>query len=130
MHFVLVVAFGVMAYRIASAIRREAAIFTEFKQPMTLRWVVLLFPLGPLVLLTAATRFPFALAFVAAGCCYVPALLIARRQSRAFETAGTDRVKGAQAAISEAIGMGLAGLAYVAAVFVITLAGEVVAPRA
>jgi uncharacterized membrane protein len=109
--------FAVMAYRIAQSVRREAHILAEFKQPQTLGLLVLLFPLGPLVLLVGSLLTPFPVAHIAAVFCYLPALIGARRQARALETAGTDRVQRAQTAISQAFGTALVGLGYVAVVF-------------
>ena len=109
--------FSVMSYRIAWAVRHEASILGEFKQSQSLAVLVLLYPLGPIVLLVGSVLTPFPIAYLVAVSCYVPALLTARRQSLALETAGTDRVRNAQAAISQAFGIALTGVCYVAVVF-------------
>ena len=106
--------FSVMSYRIFRAVQHEAPILGEFKQPQTLTILVLLYPLGPIVLLAGSVLMPFPVAHLAAASCYVPAFLAARRQTLALETAGTDRVRNAQAAISQAFGIALAGICYVA----------------
>lgn len=118
----LMIFFCVMTYRIATAIYRESKIFQEFKQPRTLALAVMFFPFGPLVLLAGATRLPFPIAFIGAAVCYIPALFIARRLGLAFEKAGTDRVKAAQAVVSQAYGTALAGLIYVAFILVFAVA--------
>ena len=119
---VLLIIFCLMAYRIATAIQRESPIFREFNQPKTLSLVVMLFPLGPIVLLVGASRLTYPLAFIGAAACYIPALLIARRVGRVFEMAGTDRVKNAQVAITQAFGTALVGLIYVAVLLIFTFA--------
>jgi len=82
----------------------------------------MLFPLGPVVLLVGATRLPFPLTFIGAAACYVPALLIARRLGHAFEKSGTDRVKKAQAATSQAFGTALVGLIYTVLLYIFVIA--------
>ena len=117
----LLIVFCVMAYRIAMAINRESPIFHELRQPRTLALVVMFFPLGQVMLIVGAARLPFPLAFIGAAACYLPALLIARRVGHAFDKSGTDRVKKAQAATSQAFGVALAGLIYTAVVFIISI---------
>lgn len=115
----LVIVFGIMSYRVAAAVRREARVLNEFKQTTNLAWLVLLFPLGPLVLLAGAARLPFPVAFLVAAACYVPALLLARRQNHVLEAARTDRVRRARTATSQVVVLGFAGLAYVAVALII-----------
>ena len=88
-----------MTYRIVASVKREAAIFAEFKQSKALAYGALLFPLG--------TR-------VGAG----------SSSHRRFDVAGTDRVKAANSAAWEAFGTAITGLAYaaIALVFVVGLA--------
>ena len=118
----LLVVFVVMAYRITTGIHRESAVLQEFKQSRALIFLVLLFPLGPLIIFFGMSRLPFPFAFLAAAACYVPALVVARRSGRELETAGTDRVQRAQTLMSQAFGTALAGLVYVGAVFTIIAA--------
>lgn len=118
----LLIYFFVMTYRVVAAIHRESKIFQEFKQPRTLALAVMFFPLGPIVMLAGAARLPFPLAFVGAAACYIPALLIAHKAGQVLEKSGTDRVKSAQSAISQAFGTALVGLGYVAFVLVFTIA--------
>jgi hypothetical protein len=114
--------FCVMAVRIARAVFRESAIFREFNQSRVLGAVVLLYPLGPLVAMVGAWRLGAVLAFTLAAACYFPGLLVARRLSHALERAGTDRVRGARSAASEAFGTAIVGFLYVAVLFVLTFA--------
>lgn len=102
-----------MSYRIVRALRHEAPILAEFKQPQTLTILVLLYPLGPIVPLIGSGLAPFPIAYLVATSCYVPALLVAKRQTHALDTVGTDRVQNAQAAFSQAFGIALAGVCYV-----------------
>jgi hypothetical protein len=117
----LLILFCVMAYRIAAAIRRESAIFLEFQQSRVLGATALLFPLGPVTMFFLSARIPL-LALIVCVACYLPSLFIARRIGGAFESAGTDRVRGARAAVSQAFGTSLVGLIYTATVFTIMFA--------
>jgi hypothetical protein len=112
----LLVFFGVMAYRIVSAVRREAPIFLEFRQSKALAMTALLFPLGPIATILLIARSPI-LAFTAGLACYLPSLFIARRITSALERAGTDRVQQAKAAASQAFGTALVGVIYAVGVF-------------
>ena len=116
---VLIAFFGVMAWRISTAIRRESHIFAEFNQPRSLAFLVLLFPLGPLVLFFAALL-PL-LAWPLAAACFVPALVVSRQRIYVFERAGTDRVRAARTASSHAFGTSILGLSYIAIHVVLTL---------
>jgi hypothetical protein len=111
----------VMTFRVMSASSREAAIFREFKQPRWIAPLSLLFPVAPLVMLFCLSRLGVILAAALAALCLVPALVVARRNIRAFERSGTDRVNGAIGAASQAITAAIAGLVYVAAVSILVL---------
>ena len=111
--------FCVMAVRIAAAVSRESPIFREFNQSTALQVLVFLFPFGPLVLMVDPQRFGWLPPYILASGCYIPALLVANRVTRALERAGTDRVKQALTAASQAFGTALIGLIYVAGVFAI-----------
>lgn len=118
--------FSVMAYRTVRAVRREASIFAEFGLPRTLVPLALLLPLGVPVMLVTMFLIPFPWPQVAALCCYLPTLVVARQQLRALETAGTDRVQGAQVAITGAFGASLAGLVYVVVAFAFAYGAQAV----
>jgi hypothetical protein len=122
--------FGIMALRISKVIRAEARVLAEFGQSRALATLVWLFPLGPYVALFGSFYTPFPVAFIAAAGCYLPALLVARRQSQALETSGTDRVRVARAAITEAFGTALAGVIFLAVGFAFTYGAKAVAPSA
>ena len=80
---VLLVFFGVMAYRVFSAVRREAHVLVEFNQSRALGATALLFPLGPIATLLLVGRSPI-LALVAGLACYIPSMVIARRMMRSL----------------------------------------------
>lgn len=113
----LLVFFVTMAYRVYIGVKREAGILREFGHTTTLARVAMLFPLGPVILLVGPSRFAFPIAYILAAGCYLPALLIARRNGRTLELTGTDRVQRAQAVVSQAMVSSLVGLAYVSATF-------------
>ena len=111
------VLFAWLAYRVVTSVRRESAIFVEFGQTTAVAYTALLFPLGPLLMLLVGIRAPIP-AIVLCAACYVPSLVLARRASARFERAGTDRVRNASAAVSEAFGAAIAGLVYAALILV------------
>jgi hypothetical protein len=113
---VALVIFAGIAYRTFTAVRRESAIFAEFNQSTALGYTALLFPLGPIAMLAIGIRAPV-IAIPICAACYVPSLVLARRLTARFDRAGTDRVKGANAAEWEAFGAAIAGLAYAALAF-------------
>jgi hypothetical protein len=112
--FALFILFCVMAYRVASGVKREASILREFGQSKVLGMTAFFLPLGPLALIFGKFWLVPIVAFLIALACYVPTFAIARRQGRVLEKAGTDRVQKAQSVISQAFGTALVGLIYVA----------------
>jgi len=109
--------FAGMTYRIVGTVRRESAIFAEFKQSTAVGYSALLFPLGPVIMLFVGARAPL-IAIILCAACYAPGLVLARRATSGFDRAGTDRVQAASGAASQAFGTAIAGLAYTAAVLV------------
>ena len=124
----LLIFFGGMAFRISKMLRDEAITLEIHDLSRTLQVRVFLFPVGPSALLYGAFYAPLALAAVGALLCYVPVLLIARRQSSKLQTAGTDRVAKAESAISEEFCVALVGVIFVVAVVAITWGAKCVAP--
>ena len=123
LHIILFVVFGVMAVRIARTVQAESAIFREFRQSRSIAALVFLFPLGPLVFMLGTYRLGWLIAVVLAAACYVPGLMVARGCVAAFERAGTDRVRPARNAVSQAFGTALAGLLYTGVLLVFFIAG-------
>jgi hypothetical protein len=115
----LFIVFVVMTVRIVRVVLAESAIFREFNQSRSIGFFVLLFPLGPLVLLLATFRLGWLVAIVLATACYVPGLVVSSKRIAAFDRAGTDRVHPAKKAVSQAFGTALVGLLYVAVVLVL-----------
>lgn len=111
--FIALVFFIVMPSRILVAVRREAGILQEFGRTNSLAYLALLFPLGPIILWSGPFWTALPIAYCLAAACFVPALIAARRCTRALEVAGTDRVQPAQAAVWQTTGTALLGLAYV-----------------
>ena len=107
------IVFAGIAYRTVIAVRRESAILGEFNQSTALAYTSLLFPLGPVVMLLVGLKAPV-IASIFCTACYIPSLVLARRLTVAFDRAGTDRVKKANAVAWEAFGAAIAGLVYAA----------------
>ena len=122
--FVLLVFFGVMAARIARLVWREAAIYREFKQSRSLGYLVLLFPFGPILALTTTFRLGWLVALVLVLGCYLPGFIAARRHLSFFERAGTDRIKSAESAASQAYGTAIVGFIYTGLLLAFTLAAS------
>lgn len=121
---VLLVFFGVMAARIARLVWREAAIYREFNQSLSLGYLVLLFPLGPILALTTMLRLGWLVALVLVLACYLPGFIAARRHLSFFERAGTDRVKSAESAASQAYGTAVVGFIYTSLLLIFTRAAS------
>lgn len=115
------IVFATMAYRIAVTVRRESAILREFGQAKSLAFLALLFPLGPFIYLVSVYRLGWIIAVVAAAACYVPSLIVAKRQLHVFDRAGTDRVRAAQSAATQALGTAIGGLVYTGVLLAFTL---------
>src|SRR5438046_8730341 len=98
----LLIFFGGMALRISKALRDEAITLEVHEVSRTLHVLVFLFPVGPSILFYGSFYAPLALSAFTASLCYVPVLVIARRQARKLQTAGTDSVAKAENATSEA----------------------------
>ena len=119
---VFLIVFVVLTHQVASAVRRESDIFLEFKQSRLLAVAALLFPFGPFVwFIIPRLGMPFWVGSVGMFLCYVPAIVLARRASNAFDTAGTDRVKRAQEATSKAKLAALLGFIYMAIISIYTI---------
>jgi hypothetical protein len=114
------VIFAGMTYRIVATVKRESAVFSEFGQSTGVGYSSLLFPLGPVVLLLIGTRAPL-IGMLLCVACYVPGLVLGRRATAAFDTAGTDRVKNANGAAWETLGTAIAGLVYAAVNLVLVI---------
>lgn len=112
----------VIAISASKAIRTQSVIFAEFEQSNVLAFMVFLFPAGPLIMIFGAAIFPAIVVFILAAICYIPALLIARRQKSAFQMAWTDRVRASREALTGVISVAFIGLIYLSVVAVLTLA--------
>lgn len=122
MDIVFFVGFIIVAIRVAASVRAESAIFDEFALDKSLALLVLLFPIGPIALLTLPHRVGWLPAAVVAAACYIPALVNSRELVAAFDCSGTDRTEPALKSAHEAFGAALVGILYVG-IFVIMSAG-------
>lgn len=119
---IIFVTFSVMAFRIAKSVRNESAIFIEFEQPKIIGWLVLLFPLGPIVYLTLLYRVGWLPSLLLMTICYLPSFLVSKKCISVFDCAGTDGVDKAKDAAMQAYGTSIAGLVYTAVILVINIA--------
>ncbi|MBD8872234.1 hypothetical protein [Rhodanobacter sp. DHB23] len=110
----LILVLSVLTIRGFAALRRESVVRREFGQSSLLDVLVLLYPLGPLVLLLGPRFIPAALVFLCAALLYVVPIFVASKQRNALECAGTDRVSSALEATSSATLGAIVGIIYVA----------------
>lgn len=110
---VLLIFFIVMTFRVVQGVTKEASIFNEFNQSKKLVILSLLFPVGPILLLTLTHRLGWLPSVVLASCCYLPSLLISRKQGEAFQRSGTDRTKKAEGITDQAFLASMVGLIYI-----------------
>src|SRR5947207_10548123 len=115
LELVVLFVFAVVSFRLAKSISRDSPIRKEFGVSNSLPFAVALFPIGAaLVLIAQAVG--GSLLYVAAAALYAPAFVLARRQERVLEVAGTDRVNGARRTIAQVFASALCGLIYIAVV--------------
>ncbi|AKJ27120.1 hypothetical protein [Caldimonas brevitalea] len=119
--FVLVVV-SVAAVRSAIVLRKSRLLFIEFKCPQVVASLVLLFPLGPLVMLIVSWLIGLLPAATLAVMCFIPGLVAIRRARRVFDRSGTDRTRSVQDALAVASITGIGGIAYIVCSVIITLA--------
>lgn len=115
----ILITFLVIAFRASNALRKNSHIFYEYKLITSLPVLVFLYPVGPLLLLAGNLLHAFYL-YPLAIFCYIPQLIIARRNSLILETAGTDRVDDAKSALTLTTLGALAGLLYLLAAMILS----------
>jgi len=111
----------VLTIRGFSALRHESIVRREFGQSGLLDVLVLLYPLGPLVLLIGPRFVPAVFVFFCAALLYAVPIFVASKQRNALECAGTDRVGNALEATSSATLGAIVGIIYVALVAIFVL---------
>jgi len=117
----LILVLLVLTIRGFSALRRESIVRREFGQSGLLDVLVLLYPLGPLVLLIGPRFVPAVFVFFCAALLYAVPIFVASKQRNALECAGTDRVGNALEATSSATLGAIVGIIYVALVAIFVL---------
>jgi hypothetical protein len=111
----LFVVIAVGAARAARTLRGHKALFDEFGVSKAAVPLLLLFPLGPLVLLVMSREIGLIPGAVIAVACFVPGLVTINRARDRFERSGTDRTKPVHDALGVGFIVGIGGLAYVIA---------------
>tara|TARA_B100001063_G_C16240672_1_gene300636 strand:+ start:82 stop:444 length:363 start_codon:yes stop_codon:yes gene_type:complete len=91
----------VISVQVIKGILRNKEVFEEFNQTKKLILLILLYPISPLVLLIGGFNLHVAVTYILGSLCFVPALVLAKKQALAFQLAGTDRVKDAKEVISK-----------------------------
>lgn len=125
----LILVLSAFAIRGFAALRRESGVRREFGQSSLLEVLVLLYPLGPFLLLIGPRFAPATLSFFFAALLYVVTIFVASKQRNALECAGTDRVNSALEATSSATSGAIVGIIYVALVTIFVLLLHLVSSR-
>jgi hypothetical protein len=118
---ILIMALIGIAIDTTRTVRRNRALFAEFKQTTAVQWLVWLYPL-PLVIpifdpsLVTYLVFPLPLGILL----FLPAITVATVNRRHFERAGTDRADRAQQAADRVIMSGVLAVICFLAVAVVS----------
>lgn len=73
------IVFIVISFRLFRGFGNEEKIFVEFNQPLTLRLIALLFPVGPVVFMTLTMILGWLPTVVLAYACYIPAMILSKK---------------------------------------------------
>jgi hypothetical protein len=100
-----------LAADISRRVRLCSAVFTELRQPMSVAWMVWLYPVPFLLPLFAKSFFALLLYRIPLGVIFfIPGLMTARASRKSFELSGDGRVKPALAAVEMTTTTGLLGI--------------------
>lgn len=111
--FTVIITLFYISYKASREILSNRKIFTEFNQSLILAIIVFIYPLGPILLYVGSFYVYKIILFPVLALCYLPQLLIAMKQTKIFEVAGTDRVNNAKEALSLVTVGSILGLIYV-----------------
>ena len=117
-NLLFIIVMTVISVQVIKGILRNKEVFEEFNQTKKLILLILLYPISPLVLLIGGFNLNVAVTYILGSLCFVPALVLAKKQALAFQLAGTDRVKDAKEVISKVnigafIGLGVIAISVV-----------------
>jgi len=107
----------IITYKSSKSLSDSSEIFKEFNVSRVLSVLVFIYPLGPLLLIFGSMQ-PHILLYLLVAACFLPQLVIARKQINALNLLGTNRVKGATDALSLAWLGAIIGLIYLAVVLI------------
>ena len=127
--FLVLVVIAIAAVRSANMLRREKALFAEFRVPTHAIPLIYLFPLGPLTFLSvSAFTASLPLACLASVAILAPGVLAVRTATSMLERAGTSRTNQVEEALSVSFISGVGGIAYAIGATVLRLLLNVTAP--
>ena len=118
----VLIVISVAAIRAAITLHKSKPLFVEFQCPQVVTPLVLLFPLGPLLLLLTSRLVGLLPAAILALACFIPGLVALQRARYVFDRTGTDRTKVVQDALAVVFITGFGGVAYVVATTTIAIA--------
>ena len=114
-----------IAYKASKSLNKEPEILNEFGISKILSLLVYIYPLGPILLIFGAVIPQIFLYPIVAGC-YLPQLILAKKQSLILESVGTNRVKELENGISLAIIGAIIGLIYLGFIIIISISSHYV----
>lgn len=112
----------VIAIRVMKKVNRNSDIFDEFKQSKILSVLIFSYPAVSVLMGIGALWIPIIPLYLLAILCFIPAALIAKKQSLAFQCAGTDRVTDAKEAMSQVVVGAFIGVISISVLIVFELA--------
>lgn len=116
-----IIAMTVIAVQVTKEVLRNKEVFEEFGQTKKILFLVYLFPLAPVILLVGGYYMNMPIVYILASICFLPALILARKQDLAFQMAGTSKVKDAKEVISKVNTSGIVGLIIIGVTIVFNL---------
>ncbi|MBT2771100.1 hypothetical protein J7J47_02495 [Halomonas sp. ISL-60] len=105
--------FLIFTPKIIRTIRSESAIYDEFGQRKILPVFLLLLPASPVLLMVVSFTIHWVAGAIVAALCFLPVLIIARQDTKAFEISGTSRTDRAKGAANMAFSAALVGFLYI-----------------
>lgn len=128
---IFIIVFSTLAIRIAKSLKKESNIINEFNLPNYLIFLIMLYPLSPIILYIIGSSILYStvdnltlvVTTLAALACYLPGLIVAKRCLLKIDRAGTDRVRNAQNVITQAYMTAIGGIVYIIIVFSFVLIG-------
>ncbi|MFK5893907.1 MAG: hypothetical protein QM504_11865 [Pseudomonadota bacterium] len=120
MDIILFITLLYIAYKSSKTINNESEILKEFSISKALSFLVYIYPAGPILVIFSAVV-PQVILYPIVAACYLPQLILAKKQSIILERAGTNRVKELEKGLTLAIIGAIIGLAYLCFIIIVSI---------